>query len=620
MKKRGIKKTMCGINGFISYDNKTENQLKKIATAMNNSMKHRGPDDQTSKVYENIGLGHVRLSIIDLSDSGNQPMKYNNGNYIIVFNGEIYNYQELKKELLAKGHYFQSKTDTEVILAGYKEWKEEVIEKLNGMFAFAIYDRQEKKIILARDRLGIKPIYCYYDENQFMFSSEIKGLLTLGVRKEINLESLKEYLQFQNTFGEKTFFKNINLIEPGTYLVINTKDKSIHKKKYWDITFKKENNTTTFRETFEKSIERQLMSDVAVGTYLSGGFDSTSVTMLATKHNKNMHTFTAAFEEGKEYDERTYSREVAKKIDADLHEIIITPKMFKEVLPKVIHHLDEPTKLGRSFAQYYVAKKAREHVTVALTGHGGDELFAGYPIFLAKKYALELKKKPWKILSVLYQISKHSSKKNIIYYLFGPLIKKDLKYDLISLFSEQEINKLSNDDYKEELEATNNKKWLNKLRRKHAKDDSLQSVMRLYLKTFLPTLFLVEDRMSMAHSIESRVPICDNELIDFALKQSFEEKLFDNELKWTIKEGMRDILPKSLYSASKKGFPVPLRKWFNEGLKEYLYDKLLSEKSKIKSLFNQKEIKKLIDRNANFIDEQKIWMLLNIEIWMEEHF
>jgi len=362
------------------------------------------------------------------------------------------------------------------------------------------------------------------------------------------------------------------------------------------------------------------MSDVPVGTYLSGGFDSTSVTVLASKHNSNMHTFTAAFREGGEFDERKYSREVAQQIDANLHEIVISPEMFEKSLPKVIHHLDEPTKLGRSFAQYYVAKKAKEKVTVALTGHGGDELFAGYPIFLAKKYSMELKKKPWKLCSVLLEISKHSSKKNILYYLFGPLFRKDLKYNLISLFSEKDIEKLVNEDTKEEIIEQDSKKWLKKLKARNKKDTPLQYVMRLYLKTFLPTLFLVEDRMSMSQSIESRVPICDNKLIDFALSQSFEEKLTDNELKWTIKEGMKDVLPKSLYSASKKGFPVPLRKWFNKELKGFVKKKLLSKDSKVKEIFNQKEIKRLIEHNNNFITEQKIWMLLNIEIWMEEHF
>lgn len=608
---------MCGINGYIDFSGKTRGELKEFVEAMNETMLYRGPDYKAVSLEENVALGHLRLSIIDLSEKGRQPMSYDHGRLEIVFNGEIYNFKDIKKELIEKKYKFQSETDTEVIMAAYKQWGVECVKKLNGMFAFALHDKKKKRIILARDRLGIKPLYWYKDKKKIIFSSEIKGILSAGVEKQINYEALGEYLQFQNTFGEKTFFADINLIEPGTYIEIDLKRKDVKKRTYWDVVFEEQRNGKEFRQIFEEAIKRQLMSDVPVGTYLSGGFDSTSVTVLAAQHNKNMHTFTAAFKEGGVYDERKLSRLVAKRAKAKLHEVVIDANMLIEALPVVVHHLDEPTKLGRSFAQYYVAGLAKKHVTVTLTGHGGDELFAGYPVFLAEKFRQDVKKNPLLFPVVCVKMLRHSSWKNLVYYYFGPWIKKELKYRLISVFDRKELKRLLK---KQDKKNINGKTWLKNLKREYPQDNSLQYIMRVYLKTFLPSLFLVEDRMSMAHSIESRVPVCDNELVEFALKQRFDEKLQGNELKWTIKQGMKDVLPEELYTASKKGFPVPLGKWFRNELKGYVSEKLLGKESKIKQLFNQNYIKKIIEDNNNFISEQKVWMLLNIELWMEEHF
>lgn len=603
---------MCGINGIINIDKSKveENDL----LVMNKLLAHRGPDSQEIYIDKNVGLGHVRLSIIDTSNNGKQPMSSDDGRYTIIFNGEIYNYLELKKEL--KQERFVSKTDTEIILYLYKEQGPEMVKKLNGMFAIAIYDKEKEELFLARDRLGIKPIYYSITNRSIIFSSEIKALVKTKIKPEINKESLKEYLMFQNTFGTKTMFENVSQLKAGTYNIINVYGE-IKTTTFWDVKFKYKRNNKSFSELLDHSVKRQLMSDVPIGTYLSGGFDSSSVTIKAAKYHKNIHTFTGAFEEGAEYDERKYSKIVAQKANANLHEKIITSKDFIENINKIIYHLDEPTKVGRSFSTYHVAKLAKKNVTVTLTGHGGDELFAGYPTYIVAHYKDRIKKNPFSIVGLIKELITNPLRLNIAFYFFGGLFNPATKMGLLTIFSDKELQVILQKPIAKQIEQVdpiiNCKELLPKMQMTEA-----EKTQYLYLRTYLPSLFMVEDRISMAHSIESRVPICDNELIDYSISLRINDKLKGNELKHIIKQSMKKELPIELYQNSKKGFPTPLKIWFEKELKSFLENKLFSEK--MKELFDEDQVRKLLEKRKNTLVEQKIWTLLNIAIWLEEYF
>jgi len=375
---------MCGIAGIYNFNSERieESLLKK----MSNLIKHRGPDGEGFYFDSNFGMAHRRLSIIDLK-KGAQPIYNEDKSVVIVYNGEIYNHKIIRDELKLKGHQFKTDTDTEVVLHAYEEWGYDSVSKYNGMFAYAIWDEKERRLFLARDRLGIKPLYYYLDYQTLIFSSEIKSiLLDPRVTTKMNCRALIDYATFQNVLDDKTFFHNIIKLLPAHYLTCDKDGVKIFK--YWDIDFKKNMDITIdkslilYENLLASSIERHLMSDVPVGSYLSGGFDSTSVAYFASKCvNYHLHTFTGAFNEGDWYDERKYAREVAHDIKAIQHEIVITPKDFIEWIEKVIYHLDEPTTGTGALPHFLVSQCASKHVKVVLTGHGGDELFAGYPVY-----------------------------------------------------------------------------------------------------------------------------------------------------------------------------------------------------------------------------------------------
>ena len=612
---------MCGICGYIGFRDDT------LIKRMTKILRHRGPDNVGYYLDADVTLGHTRLSIVDLSESGNQPMFNEDGTLVLVFNGEIYNQKEIRHDLENKGHIFKSQSDSEVILHAYEEHGTESLPRFNGMFAFALWDSRQKTLLLARDRLGIKQVYYSFHNGILIFASEIKAILeTDSQKRELNDESLIDYITFENIIGSKTFFKNINILEPGHYLLY--KDNRIQLKQYWDVEFNPNFEISIserlhqFREVIRQSVYNHLMSDVPLGCYLSGGFDSTSVTTIASELlNEPVLTFTGKFDAGKLYDEGPCANAVAEKVKSTHHLITITPQDFLDNIQDIIYYLDEPKVGPGSFSQYMVAKRAAETVKVILTGHGGDELFCGYPVHKAL-FVEKVIKEQWARVFNLGRYLKKSEFPFFVYFALFSIWKPQIKWGLPVIFHKKEWKELFTPEYYSQIgNLDTNSSIENVLNGKQY--DDLGKLQYLYLKTYLPSLFVVEDKIGMAHSLESRTPICDNEMVDFALSIPIEQKLHNNQLKYIVKEGMKEKLPPILYNQRKKGFPTPISKWFRQDLKEFLKATLLCEKVGNRGIFNLEYISSLLDKHFRTrfetpfseIRAHKIWMLLNIELW-----
>ena len=610
---------MCGISGWYGSSD------KKLLREMTSFLDHRGPDGTGFFADNKVSLGHKRLSIIDLK-TGQQPMYNNNKSIVIVFNGEIYNYKEIRKEL-EKRYKFKSKSDTEVILRAYEAYGPTCVSKFNGMFAFAIWDVKKDLLVLARDRVGIKPLYYYHNEQRFMFASEIKAFLAdKNIPRRINHQAVAEYLTFQNIMDEKTFFEGVKMLLPGHYILLQGGKVSLHK--YWDASYLKKDLGNVqayydnFRSIFSDAVTRHMISDVPLGSYLSGGFDSGSVaTVAAEKHRRRIETFTGKFKEGGRYDESECSRAVAVKNKAVVHEVTISPKDFQSHIEKIIYHLDEPKVGIPAISQYMVSKLVSEHVTVVLTGHAGDELFAGYPVYKVS-YFKDLVRKNHLMALRFFSFFKWSEMPRSLYFLFFPWFDKEVKHGLFIMFNRKQRKQLLHNDFYALVPDKDTTSVLRKLQRQDI-TSSTDKIQYLYLKTYLPSLLVVEDKMGMAHSIEARTPFCDNEMVDFANSIPIKFKLYNHELKHIVKQSMKPYLPAELYNQPKKGFPTPFSLWIRKDLKKYIYSILLDERTKKRGLFNPCYVKKLLDRHCNtqkdglqdLVNAARIWSLLNIELW-----
>lgn len=611
---------MCGISGWYGP------QDIKLLREMTSFLDHRGPDGEGFFADKKVSLGHKRLSIIDIK-TGQQPMYNDDNSAVIVFNGEIYNYREIRKNL-EKKYKFKTKSDTEVILRAYEEYGPECVKKLNGMFAFAIWDAQKDILFLARDRVGIKPLYYYHNEQRFMFASEIKAFLAdKNIPRRINKQAIAEYLTFQNIMDEKTFFEGVKMLLPGHYILVQ--DGKVSIKQYWDASYVKSKDKsvhdyyTRFNSVFSDSIQRHMISDVPLGSYLSGGFDSGSVaTMAAIKKGRKgkIETFTGKFKEGGVYDESACSRAVAEKNKAIMHEVTISPHDFLENIEKIIYHLDEPKVGIPAISQYMVSKLVSEHVTVVLTGHAGDELFAGYPVYKASYFEELVKKNPLQAFR-FFSFFTWSEMPRAAYFMFFPFFDAEVKHGLFIMFNKNQRKKLLSSRFYESLERKNTTSVLKRYERKDI--SATDQIQYLYLKTYLPSLLVVEDKIGMAHSIEARTPFCDNEMVEFANAIPLHFKLHDNELKHIVKQSMKPHLPEILYDQPKKGFPTPFSLWLRKDLKKYVYSILLSERAAQRGIFNQRYVKKLLDKHCNsrrdglqdLVNAARIWSLLNVEIW-----
>ena len=624
---------MCGIAGIFNTKLGACPGLEPDLRVMNRLQAHRGPDGDNVWVHAGgfVGLGHRRLSIIDLV-SGNQPLTDASGN-TICHNGEIYNYIELRDEL--KGTYaFRTSSDTEVILAAYQKWGADCVNHLRGMFAFAIWDEKKKQLFCARDRFGIKPFYYTLQNKVFYFASEVKALLPFLPEISTDLDGLKDYFVFQLCLNDKTLFKNVKSLPPSYTLLL--RDGNIELRKYWEVNYILDWTHTNryfqdrVRELLEESVRFHLRSDVPVGAYLSGGVDSSLVATLARKHQKEheFKVFNGRFDIGSEYDESEYAREVAEKNGFKLFEIDISSRDFVENIRKVIYHLDYPVAGPGSFPQYMVSSVAGANLKVALGGQGGDEVFGGYTRYLLAYFEQCI---TGAIDGTLYDGNYIVTYESIIPNLrslkgYKPLMKefwsdglfdsRDRRYfRLINRANtlKEEINWEILEPYSA-FEVFKEIFW----GRNVQKESYFDSMTHFDFKTLLPALLHVEDRMSMAHGLESRVPILDHPLIEFAATVPSNVKFENGNLKHLLKEAFRDILPETIINRKDKmGFPVPLNEWMKGDLKEFLSDTFSGNKARKREYLNPNfNVSSLIDREGKF--SRKLWGLLCLELWQQE--
>ena len=622
---------MCGLVGIINKNNKKVDL--RLLERMASKIENRGPDDEGYFIDENIGFFHKRLSIIDISQ-GHQPM-FSSEN-CIVYNGEIYNYIELREELKSKGHSFNTNSDTEVILKTYEEHGLECFNKLNGMFAFLIYDKRKKRLIAARDHFGIKPLYYYWDENHLIFASEIKALLEHpSIKAEFNLSSFDEYLTFQYVLGQNTLFKNIFKIEPGHYLNLNLDSMKFQYNKYWDLDFTIDKYHTEsyfideIKNLLHDSIKTQLRSDVPVGAHLSGGIDSSIVTLMSSKLSENrLHTFPGAFNEGIEFDETRYASEVAADSQSIMHIIRPTEKEFIDLLPKLIYSLDEPVAGPGVFPQYMVSKLAAENVKVVLGGQGGDEIYGGYARYIVAYLEQALK---GAIMENNDEGEHIVSLSSIIHNLphlkqYTPMIQKfwgngvfepmDKRYfRLIDRYNGNE-NLLSDDfrtNYNKDAVFTKFQNLFNQ-----PNTQSYFNKMTQYdLTSNLPALLHVEDRMSMSVSLESRVPLIDHRIVELVATIPPALKFHNGEMKYLLKKAASNILPKSILERKDKiGFAVPLHVWLKNDASNFFTDILSSTKARNRGIFKTDEILKSLSTEPMF--GRKLWGIINIELWFQQ--
>lgn len=584
---------MCGIVGY------TGEKVNGRIEAMGRLIAHRGPDDEGSFADDGVNLLHKRLSIIDLN-TGHQPQISQDDRYVVIFNGEIYNFRELREKLESLGYKFVTQSDTEVLMNWCIEYGPDGLAALNGMFAFALWDRKEKSLLLARDRVGIKPLYYVRQDDRLIFGSEIKGLLPWLRNRQPNFDAIFEFMTFQNVLGDHTFFAGVDMLPAGSWLRYTPN--GCETGNYWKISLPMDYQgdlsqaAGEFRDTLGRAIERHLVSDVPVGSYLSGGIDSSCVSTVASSKMTNcLHTFTGAFTDASKYDERAGSRSVAKHIDAELHEVVIRPQDLRDHFEKVVWHLDEPTLGTGALPQFMVSQLVSEHVKVVLTGHGGDELFAGYQVSQAALIQETISRSPWKLPGILLQIP-FDQWSRVLYFLAYPMFQPEVKHGLFVMTPKRKRASFFHPGF---LDHVQNYEPITAIHNLVGKENysAGEKLLVLYLKTYLPTLLTQEDKVGMAHSIEARVPFCDNEIIELALKLPFALKLIKG-LKTVPKEAMRPVLPEILYSMPKKGFPTPFARWFrSEPMRSMMADLLLSQSARERGLFNMRQVKKMFERN-----------------------
>jgi asparagine synthase (glutamine-hydrolysing) len=609
---------MCGLAGIAG-----SNSDDAIITRMIEIIKHRGPDARGFYRNEGICLGHCRLSINDLSENANQPFVTDDGQVAVIVNGEIYNFKELKQPLRKGGYAFKSDSDAEVVLHGYLDTGKAFFSKLNGMFAVVLWDQRKKELLLVRDRLGIKPLYYSRISDALVFASEIKALVQHeNVELSLDFQSFIEYLAWGNYFSNRTLNSKIKMVEPGEMVVYRPFESKWSREYYWqpDFTLTPEIGQKDiygqYRRIVQASVERHLLSDVPLGAYLSSGFDSSSVVCCASAGSEGeLKTYTGYFGLSGYYDESEDAARVSKFFNCPHQRVEIGPQDFIDHIEKVCWHLDEPKVGMGSFSQYMVAKRASEDVKVILTGHGGDEFFAGYPVFRAIYSGHRL-------LPLIFQ-THFRELIQIFYFKLLPWIRKEARFFLPNIFHLKGMHNLFDGAFDlpvKPAEALFTEP--EKLRASCAND--YERLTLTYLKYFLPALFVVEDKISMAFSLESRTPLCDNEMMDFALAIPLSDKLINHELKHIPKTAMKGRLPAFLYRLPKKGFPTPLAYWFKNELKSYIRDFILDQCHYI-DMFNAKIVKKRITQfqkrkmttPLDDITAYQIWVLLNLIIYFK---
>ncbi|MET3839603.1 asparagine synthase (glutamine-hydrolyzing) [Bradyrhizobium sp. OAE829] len=621
---------MCGIAGFVSLQNAPFAEGASALGAMSTLISHRGPDGDGEWMSSDrrVGLVHRRLAIIDLTASGAQPMRAPNGT-IITYNGEIYNYIELRNELAA--HWtFRSTSDTEVILAAYDRWGEDCVSRLRGMFAFAIWDERNQKLFAARDRFGIKPFYYTEQGNRIFFASEAKALLPFLSDIKTDSSALAEYLTFQYTIGARTLFEGVSALLPGHTFVVSAGAITI--RRYWDVQYDVDFNhspryfESRFEELVADSLNIHLRSDVPIGGYVSGGLDSSLVALLASKHDhRNRLAFHGRFTEYPGYDESRYAREVAERADMALHISDITAEDFRRSLNDVIYHLDFPVAGPGSFPQYMVSALAAKHVKVVLGGQGGDELLGGYARYLVAYFEQCIKA----AMDGTYQkgnyvVTIESIVPNLgLLREYKPMIKefwRDGLFDDIDKRYFRLVDRSTDMVGEVDWSSLDKSRVFEAFRDIFNNQDNVKKeayfdkMTHFDFKCLLPALLQVEDRMSMAHGLESRVPLLDHPLVEFLATVPADVKFKGGQMKQLMKTAYRDVLPTSIVERrDKMGFPVPLKEWFKGPLEGFVADVFDQQRARKRAYFNTDVVLANFQGASQF--SRKTWGLLSLELW-----
>jgi asparagine synthase (glutamine-hydrolysing) len=618
---------VCGICGKFNFDR--ENKVSPVLVkAMADRIQHRGPDDEGFFISGQVGLGFRRLSIIDLQ-TGHQPLSNEDGSVWIVFNGEIYNYQELRALLRSKGHVFKTQTDTEVIVHAYEEWGENCVEQLRGMFAFAIWDEPRKTLFLVRDRVGIKPLYYWLSECSLIFGSEIKALLAdPEVKPVLAPEMIDRFLAFYYVPGEETLLRNIFKLAPGSCLIV--RNGKVEIKQYWDLKFSTQERSLAGAETelltlLDECVRMHMISDVPVGFLLSGGVDSTAMLGMAVgKTERHLSSFTLGFSEPGLADERPYARLAAKTYGSEHHEMTITAQQFADFVPQFAWYMEEPVCEPQAIALYYVTRLAKDYVKVLISGEGGDEAFAGYPIYRNVVWLERLKKifGPLNgiIGSALTTLNQSLHSPRIEKY--APLFKAPFPSYYYSRTSRPSgyFSRHSHDLYSTRFAKSVDRDFsLNAIRRYMNGDAKglVNSMLYADTKTSLPDdLLLKADKMTMANSIELRVPFLDHKFLEFAasLPENFKVRNFTT--KYIAKTALKDRVPHEILHRKKVGFPVPYERWMRTDLKDWVRDILLDSKTVSRGYFKKASVEQLIEEDCRLHNHPKeILSLVSLELW-----
>lgn len=602
---------MCGIVGLVTKKEK-ENTIK----LMSDRIKHRGPDGDGYFIDGDVALGHRRLSIIDLS-TGDQPMFNEDGSVVTVFNGEIYNYQELKEELIALGHDFKTKSDTEVLVHGYEEWHTDLPKHLRGMFAFAIYDKNKNEVFLARDNFGIKPLYFAKMNDTFVFASEIKAFLDVpDFEKVFNESILETYLEFSFVPTNETFFKGVHRLDAGCSLLY--KDGEIKLNKYFKLDFKEENMSfedavKNISDVMKDSVEKHLIADVEVGSFLSSGIDSSYIVSLA----KPDKTYTVGYE-NKKYDETMYAKDLAEKLGIKNESKIITKEEYLENISKIMYHLDEPTSDPAAISLYFVAKLASKDLKVVLSGEGADEFFGGYNYYREEVDYKFYNKLPFCIRHAIGKVASIFPEGRGFNFLVRRGEKLENSYIGVNRnFSSKMAKKVLKNNY--ELKAIDVTKDVYNEFKNYSNIDKMQAIdINFWL---MKDILLKADRMTMASSIEGRVPFIDKEVFKVASHLPFDYKVTKENTKVALRAAAKEVIPTEAYKKKKLGFPVPVREWIKEGdFKEEVEKTLNSDVAN--KYFNTKIINKMFEEHVNGKKDnyRKIWTIYTFIKWYQVFF
>ncbi len=629
---------MCGICGKLELDPRRPVEEATVRR-MVRVLAHRGPDDEGVHVEGPLGLGHRRLSILDLSAAGHQPMSSDDGSLVIVFNGEIYNFQELRADLERSGQRFRSRSDTEVILKLYERDGPECVTRLRGMFALAIWDSPRRRLFLARDRLGKKPLHYSLGPTAFIFASEIKAILQdPDFRREVDPVAIHHYLTYQCVPAPYSALKRIQKLPPAHYLILE--NGRIETKRYWKLSYLPKYSVRNDRELrdlevelvdrLEEAVRIRLISDVPLGAFLSGGLDSSAVVALMSRMGtKPVKTFSIGFAEDA-YDELAYARIVAERFGTDHTEFRVRPNAL-EILPKLVWHYDEPYADASAIPTYYVSKLAREHVTVVLTGDAGDENFAGYDRYVANDYARRLQRvlpalsNP-AVLRAIDRIPHGHSPKNPIWRLKRFLMQAGKAPEARNLgwlthFGSEEKKQVCTAEFNAVLNGSRSEELHLRWYREADAEDFLDAILYADVMTYLPDDLLVKtDIASMANSLEARAPFLDHVFMEFAARIPANLKLRSGQSKYILKRAFRDILPDPIRRRGKMGFSVPIDYWLRHELKEMSNDLLLSPRSLQRGYFRREPLVTMLDQHAagKWNWHSEIWNLMMLELWHRE--